>query len=319
VEYGWQAGGGSGPGTYTNLVIYRAFRALADLERRLGGNAASAEADDGVADTMRPVLLGTLDTRAGAFRRDRDAATTAHPQDANVEAVSAGLVEGDAADRALAFVREHLWTPIGPKFADEGDVYISPYMSSYELIARLQRRDAAGALDLVRRLWGHMLGADPGSTTWEKVGLDGLPQPNQANPGGALPTTRPEGEGYVSLAHAWSTGPVPALSEWVLGLRPERPGYRTWIVDPQPGDLRWAQGQVGTPAGPLVSRWERGPGDGWLKLTVSAPPGTTGEVVVPTLGRARAVWMDGHRVSGPRIPNVRGTHTFAWTGRQVPR
>jgi alpha-L-rhamnosidase len=325
-EYGWQAGGGSGPGTYTNIVVYRAFRTLAALERRLGGGEDAARPWDALADGMRANLLATLDPQTGALFGNRG--VTVHPQDANVEAVIAGLLDGDAADRALAFVREKLWTPIGPGFADQGSpVYISPYMTSYELLARLQRRDTEGALELIRRLWGHMLASDPGSTTWEKVGLDGLPQPNQANPGG-VPTNRPEGEGYVSLAHAWSTGPVTALSEWVLGLRPTEPGYQRWIVDPQMGDLRWAQGQVGTPAGRLVSRWERGDGDRWLQLTVAAPRGTSGDVVVPLLGADRDIAMDGAMVwsngtaapgvtavrqsAGVRFEGLSGRHTFAW-------
>ncbi|MDX6665815.1 MAG: alpha-L-rhamnosidase, partial [Solirubrobacteraceae bacterium] len=325
-EYGWQAGGGSGPGTYTNTVVYRAFRTLAGLERRLGDGDAAAKPWDGLADALRPKLLATLDPQTGALRGN--AGVTVHPQDANVEAVIAGLLEGDAADRSLAFVRDHLWTPIGPRYADEGTgVYISPYMTSYELIARLQRRDAGGALELIRRLWGHMLASDPGSTTWEKVGLDGLPQPNQANPGG-VPTNRPEGEGYVSLAHAWSTGPVTALSEWVLGLRPTEPGYTHWIADPQLGDLRWAQGRIGTPAGPLAARVARGAGDRSLRLTVSGPAGTTGDVVVPLLGHERSIALDGRVVwragaptagtaavrdgDGVRFTGCRGRHTFAW-------
>jgi hypothetical protein len=274
---------------------------------------------------MRPNILATLDSQAGALRGNRNVAT--HPQDANVAAVTAGLLAGADADRALAFVREKLWTPIGTRFAEQGNpLYISPYQGSYELIARLERRDAGGALELIRRLWGHMLRSDPGSTTWEKVGLDGLPQPNSANPG-PLPTSRPEGEGYVSLAHAWSTGPVTALSEWVLGVRPLQPGYKRWLVDPQPGNLRWAQGQVPTPRGPIVARWQRG--DGWFRLTVAAPGATAGDVVVPAAA-ADEIAMDGRVVwsrsqpapgisasagpDGVRFANVRGRHTFAAGG-----
>jgi hypothetical protein len=146
---------------------------------------------------------------------------------------------------------------------------------------------------------------------WEKVALDGSPQPNDGGRGGP-DTTRPEGEGYVSLAHAWSGGPVPALSGYVLGARATAPGYARWIVAPQPGDLRWAQGQVPTPHGPLVSRWTRARGG--FTLTVHGPRGTRGVVEVPRLGRRRAVYRDGRPAGTGRRFVVRGgaTHTFAW-------
>ena len=68
-------------------------------------------------------------------------------------------------------------------------------MTAWEVLARLQRGDTAIALDLLRRLWGHMVATDPQSTTWEKVALDGDVQPNQP-PKPGEPTTRDEGEGY---------------------------------------------------------------------------------------------------------------------------
>jgi hypothetical protein len=328
IEFGWQAGGGSGAGSYTNVVFYRAMRALADLERRLGDGAPAAAADDAVAERIRAALIAqSFDAGAGVFRQSSADTTGTHPQDANVEAVVAGILTGDAADRALRFVRDRMWTRFGTQFADKGNVYISPFMSSWELIARLQRRDTTGALQLIRTEWGHMQASDPSYTVWEKVGLDGLPQPNQANPGGA-PTWRPEGEGYVSLSHAWSTGPVAALSEYVLGLRATSPGFGGWTVDPQLGDLRWAQGQLPTPHGPLLSRWQRGAGDRFFRLTAGGLVGTSGSVVVPLLGSDRDVACDGRIVwqggapvagvdavrdgAGVRFEHVAGVHTYAW-------
>ena len=106
-------------------------------------------------------------------------------------------------------------------------------------------------------------------------------------------------------------------------------GYKTWIVDPQPGELEWAQATLPTPHGGLASRWVRGEGNRSFKLTVSAPAGTSGTVRVPLLGRSRTVamdgvvvWQDGRSVGGfSRRPSatarsssrgVTGTHTFAF-------
>jgi hypothetical protein len=132
-----------------------------------------------------------------------------------------------------------------------------------------------------------------------------------------------------SFAHAWSSGAVGALSNYVLGIRPVSPGFSTWIVAPQLGDLTWAQGQVPTPHGPVASRWALGAGDRSFTLTVAAPGGTLGTVAVPELGSSRTIAEDGRVVwragqavgagiaaseqdGAAQFSDVSGVHTFAW-------
>jgi Bacterial alpha-L-rhamnosidase C-terminal domain len=100
----------------------------------------------------------------------------------------------------------------------------------------------------------------------------------------------------TSLAHGWSTGPLIALSEQVLGETPIEPGYATWTIAPHVGDLRWAAGQVPTPYGPIAVRWHRS--SAGLRLWVKAPSRTHGTVVPPVASRAIAI------SGGPR------THTL---------
>jgi alpha-L-rhamnosidase len=141
-----------------------------------------------------------------------------------------------------------------------------------------------------------MLARGPG-TVWESMQLNGVPK-----------------SGGISLAHGWGGGPVPALSGYVLGIRPTAPGYRHWIIAPQPGDLRFAQGQAPTPHGPIASRWRRGGGS--FKLTVAAPRGTSGVVELPLPRHTRTIAMDGKVVHAKRSGGVArikpgaGTHTF---------
>jgi len=47
------------------------------------------------------------------------------------------------------------------------------------------------------------------------------------------------------------------LSDYVLGIRPTAPGYRTWTFAPRPGNLTFAEGSVPTPKGVIRARWER--------------------------------------------------------------
>jgi hypothetical protein len=68
---------------------------------------------------------------------------------------------------------------------------------------------------------------------WEQMNPSGIP---------VIPAgfgNHPDG---VSLAHGWSTGPTWQMSQYVLGVAPVDAGYRTWVVAPHPGTLRWARG-----------------------------------------------------------------------------
>jgi hypothetical protein len=121
------------------------------------------------------------------------------------------------------------------------------------------------------------------------------------------------------------------LSAFVVGMRPAGPGWSTWLVEPQPGDLRYAQGSVGTPHGRLGVRWQRDPAGHSFRITVKTPGGAQGTVSVPLLGPdrtvardGRIVWKHGHAVGGAVARRAggyvrfaepqRGTHTYAWVG-----
>jgi hypothetical protein len=324
-----------GTDAHTNATLYRALLAVADLERRVGSGAKVAAALVAEAAGVRRAMLAQLwDPAAGAFHLNLDDATGNHSQDAQVEAVLDGVATGAQARSALSFISSHLRTTYGVMNGESNDDpymsnYISPYISSTELLARLALHDTAGALDLLRREWGRMVNTDPNSTVWEKMSFAGdaaTYSPNQLGTG-VIPVDVPQaGPGGASLAHGWAGGPVAALSGYVLGIRPTAPGFSSWIVEPQVGDLRFAQGQAPTPHGPIVSRWRHG--RGWFVLSAGGPSGTRGTVAVPELGARRTIAIDGRIVwrAGARargvhalerngevvFSGVRGVHTFAW-------
>jgi alpha-L-rhamnosidase len=120
------------------------------------------------------------------------------------------------------------------------------------------------------------------------------------------------------------------LSAYVLGMRPAAAGWKSWLVEPQPGDLQFAQGSVGTPEGRLEVRWEYSANQAF-RITVKAPRRASGKVAVPLYGQprtiardGRVVWTHGHAVGGAqghrggdyvRFFEPRpGTHTYAWAG-----
>ncbi|HSJ53995.1 MAG TPA: hypothetical protein VLC52_09635, partial [Anaerolineae bacterium] len=143
------------------------------------------------------------------------------------------------------------------------------------------------ALALIRERYGEMLAQ--GATTWWE-----LYTPRQ---------TRSH-----SLSHAWGASPTWFLSSHVLGGTVLDPA--TWRVAPHPGGLLHARGSLPMGSEVLDVAWAV-PDCGQFRLTVTSPPGTAGDVLLP-LQRAEArVTVDGVIVwdGGPL-----GEHAVEMTG-----
>lgn len=306
----WNLDTPTGQLTYVNAVYYETLRDAGLMAAALGDTAA-ADSYAASAARLEATVNATLwDAKAGIY----DAGTTDRRgvvQDANVTAIDAGLTTPAQAASILGVLSTALRTPYGPIDASPVPAgytaIISPYMAGFQLQAEFQSGEADAALGLMRTEWGFMVQHDPGGTVWEKIFPNGTL--------GAL----------GSAAHAWSTGPTSALPEFVLGVTPASPGYATWAIAPQPGSLRWAQGTVPTPRGPIVSRWRRTGSGRSFELTIAAPAGTSGTVAVPLLGARRVIARDGRVVwngrqgRGARLldgavvfSGVTGRHTYAW-------
>jgi alpha-L-rhamnosidase len=291
ADWDYYDGGKSGEVTEYNLIYYKALLDGAILAAAAGnsGQAATYTAD---AAALKTALNAHLYNSATGLYDLSDGDSTTVAQDANSLAVLYGVAP--AADDAaiLAAMKTDLWTTqYGPR-PFSGSSYqdvISPFVSGYELDARLASNDTADAETLLDSVWGGMItpGPDDTGTMWENInGSTGAPGFGAGS----------------SLSHGWSTTPVSALSGYVLGVQPATAGYATWAVQPHPGDLNWAQGRVPTPHGPLNVHWTASAGR--FSLTVTAPGGTSGTIAVPVTGGAAkaVVTVDGHTVwSGGRF------------------
>jgi Bacterial alpha-L-rhamnosidase C-terminal domain/Bacterial alpha-L-rhamnosidase 6 hairpin glycosidase domain len=312
----------------TNMLYYEALADAGWLAGQLAaqdpGNASAAtwSADAATWTNQAAALKAAINSRLfnasrGVYQlSSSDNGThpaTAVPQDANGEAIAFGIAPPDKVPGILAYLKNNLWGTYGPQpySTDAGySTVISPFVSGYELDARFASGDTSGALALTNLMWAQMVhrsGQFYTGTLWEKLGQNG--QITDSN---------------ASLAHGWATAPVSAFSSYLLGVQPTSPGYKTWTIAPQTGNLAWAQGRVPTPSGPIGSRWEAR--DGSFKLTISAPAGTSGTVAVPLFGGAetiaengRIVWSEGAPRGGAAakeadgtvvFSNVRGTETF---------
>lgn len=177
---------------------------------------------------------------------------------------------------------------------------IAPYEVGWEVLGRLAVGQSQGALDLIRQVWSLMLPQNTpyySGACWEYVAQTGLPG---------------LGAG-TSLAHGWAAGATPALSRYVLGGRPLTPGYRTFLVEPQPGDLGWARGRVPTPHGPAGIDWAAN-AHGGLTLTIDVPPGTRAYAGVPG-AKAR---VDGMSAKPVTVPGYTGLTGYLYVGPLTP-
>jgi alpha-L-rhamnosidase len=294
----WILAGLTGTVTEYNDLYYRALTGAVELATALGkGNIAAnlqaqaALVKDAINSTLFDVSTGVYDisdSNRGVFA-----------QDANAEAVLFGVAPASQAASILQKTDTALNTAHGPlAFSSTSGLsqLISPFASGFDVHAHFEAGDATGALNLIRTVWGPMRPGQPyySGATWEALALNGMPQ--------SIGT---------SLAHAWSSGPTSALSKYVLGVRPVEPGYKTWLVEPQPGDLSWATGTVPTPFGPIAVGWEKDAQGFNLELLV--PAGTSGTVGVP-VDAADALLSDNGRtvtgISASKQPNGRSGYVY---------
>ncbi|MFC1408629.1 alpha-L-rhamnosidase C-terminal domain-containing protein [Streptacidiphilus sp. N1-12] len=279
ADWDFYDGNKSGEVTEYNVLYYQALLDGAQLASGAGQSAQAAAYTQQAAALKSAINAHLFNTGTGLYLIS-NTQTTGVAQDANALAVLDGVAP--AANRAaiLASLKSKLWTsPYGPLpfSSDTGNkAAISPFVSGYELQARLANNDTADAEQLLSTVWGHMIapGDYAGSTMWEDVSAaDGTPGLGNS----------------TSLAHGWSTAPTSALSGYVLGIQPASPGYATWSVQPHPGDLAWAEGQAPTPHGAVKVSWAAQSGDGQFSMSLTAPAGTSGTVAVPTGGAANPV------------------------------
>ena len=251
---------------YYNAQYVLALRDAAKLAQWTGNGAAAQRWTARADATAAAADAAFWDASAQAFG-DTTTDHATHPQDGNAFAVLAGVATHAQALAALAYLVEHDWRDYGNTIADTNtwddpdwgllaSDRVYPFISYDELLARFSLGLDDSAFDLLRREWGYMARVGPG-TTWETIGPYGGP-PTDIHP---------------SFDSGWSSGAAAALSQYVLGVTPTSPGFKTFTVQVHANDLVWANGDVPTPYGAIHVSWVR---FGKAVLTkVSAPPGTT--------------------------------------------
>jgi alpha-L-rhamnosidase len=143
--------------------------------------------------------------------------------------------------------------------------HASPYMEKYVLEALMQLDAPDAALDRMTERYAAMLSDDVG-TLWElfdPITLEGF---------GDL--------GRGTYNHAWSGGPLTILSQYVAGVAPTSPAFKTFDVSPNLHRLNRIDAVTATLYGPIRVNARKG-AEGTLSVAVEVPPGTTATVWIP--------------------------------------
>lgn len=80
-------------------------------------------------------------------------------------------------------------------------------------------------------------------------------------------------EFVCSMCQSAAAVPGYYLPAYILGVRPLKPGFKEFVIEPCPCDLTWAKGRVPTPYGFIHVEWTNN--DAGLKLKVITPEGFT--------------------------------------------
>jgi hypothetical protein len=236
-----------------------------------------------IAAAFAPAFWGAS---AGAFH-DTTVDTATHPQDGNAYAVLGRVATRQEALSALHYLAVHdarewgntftdydTWND--PSWGDDASQRVYPFVSYAEVLARYRSGLDASALELIRREWGFMATHGPKTTMWESFDAGGGPAD--------IPP---------SWDHGWSAGAAPALTRFVLGVSPAKPGYAEFDAEPYPSYLAWARGVVPTPNGPITFGWSRTA----RRFVASVASPVPGRITLPVAGAAT---LDGVPVAGGR-------------------
>lgn len=272
--------------TYYNALYIMALKRASELAEFHGQDGDAVRWKDR-AEAIGPALIReNWDSNVGAFfdggpcpGGDNATKCPVHAQDGNSLAILADVGQSwETPLSILDYLSRALRRPYGNAFYDSSalspddqfDQRVYAFISYFELSARFLY-DSDSAFEELLRLYGWMMTHDPASTFWEGIG-----------PGG-----KPYQDGFTSMAHGWSSGVTPLLTNYVLGIRPLTPGFDSFLFSPCPpwDGMDWARGQINTYDGPIWGQWTRK--SGVYSMEVSAPTGMSGDVVV-LLGDGRS-------------------------------
>lgn len=247
--------------TVVNAFYYHALRQMTLLARALKKEADASELESrakGVYDSFNRVFF---DPARGVYI-DGEGSTHASLH-ANMFALAFGLTSQGQREKVADFVQSR-------------GMACSVYGAQYLLEALFEAGRDKYAIQLMtaktKRSWWHMI--ELGSTM-------------------TLEAWDAEFKSNLTWNHAWGAAPANIISRHVLGVRAAEPGYKTLLIAPQLGDLKWAKGKVPTALGPVTVNATNGD---IFRTEVSIPSNSKARVEVPHRAAGK-VSLDGKPVA----------------------
>ncbi len=172
-------------------------------------------------------------------------------------------------------------------------------------MARMSAGDSVDGLDLIKRQWGYMINSPNStqSTFWEGF---------QANGQFAFQGI------YMSHAHGWATGPAPALTFYVLGIRPHSSGGRKYLVAPQIAELKFCNGSLAFGKGSVHVAWSVQDRFTLIVDATSHPTAETGYIGLPLaeLGLTPRTARITTKADTQSSMEIKAIHPSAWGWRE---
>ncbi len=225
-----------------NAWFFLALKAAAEMAR-LTGHADDAPGYEAKMESIRSAFNKT-------FWQGNHYHSPAHPGDTDDRANALAVVAGLAATEHFPAIRRVL--------AER--MYASPYMEKYVLESLFMMGAPEEGLTRMKARYAAMLD-DPGSTLWENFGGG----KDRADKG--------------TRNHAWSSGSLTIMSQYVAGLAPTAPGWEAFIVRPQLGTLKHVSAAVSTPRGVISVSLAHA--DKQFRVELNSPPGARATVCLP--------------------------------------
>ncbi len=233
--------------TVVNAYHYQALIYMADLaefsDRPEDAKTFRAEASR----VMKAMHEKLFDYKTGLFV---DGEGSSHSSfQANVFPMAFGLTPHGFEEQTIQMIRKH----------GMGSVYCAQYLIEVLYKMREDRLGLALLTSTDKRSWSHMMN-DLGSTITTEAWDEEI-QPD------------------MDWNHAWGASPANLIPRYVMGIRPTSPGFKTFLVAPQFGDLSSVSATLPTVAGAIqftaTINQERS------IYTIQVPLGTTAEVQLP--------------------------------------
>lgn len=254
--------------TVINALSYRAYRDMAAIAAEIG-ESADAESYAQRALQIRTSMNERLyDSVNGRYHDGMDAdgtLTTNFSIHASAFPLAFGIPGDDQAGRVAEFV-------------ESKGMACSVYCAPFVLSGLYDADNGQAALNLLtseeQASWMNMIKLGAGATmeSWD-----------------------PSMKSNLTFSHPWAASPAFMVPSGVFGIQTDSPGYASFRVHPQPGDLEWGSVSVPTVRGQIATAFVHDE-DGAFHLAVNVPGNSQASLRIPVAEDAEHVYLNGYQL-----------------------